>query len=105
MKEHPQEEEKEYLKLAEHYLSSNPKSSALEIMNEIEQYHPKLDSKLKELYEKEEMTDSDITGALMGIVYEAKSNIKRDALKWCLDDACSIHLDRKASNKKKLNYA
>ena len=78
MTEHPQEEEKEYLELAERYLSSNPKSSTLEIMNEIEQHHPKLDSKLKELYEKEEMTDSDITSALMGIVYEAKSNVKKE---------------------------
>ena len=78
MSEHPQEEEKEYLELAEHYLSLHPKYSALEIMNKIVRQHPKLDSKLKELYEKEEMTDSDITGALMGIVYEAKSHIKKE---------------------------
>ena len=78
MTEHPQEEEKEYLELAEHYFSLHPKWSALEIMESIEGEHPKLDSKLKELYEKEEMTDSDITGALMGIVYEAKSNIKKE---------------------------
>ena len=77
MTEHPQEEEKEYLELAEHYLSLHPKSTALEIMNKIERQHPKLDAKLKELFEKEDMTDSDINGALMGIVYEAKSNIKK----------------------------
>lgn len=75
-KEHPQEEEKKYLKLAEYYLSADHKFSALEIMNKIEKLHPKLDSKLKELYEKEGMTDSEITGALMGIVYEAKFNNK-----------------------------
>lgn len=77
MTEHPQEEEKEYLELAEHYLSLHPKSTALEIMNKIERQHPKLDAKLKELFEKEDMTDSDINGALMGIVYEAKSNVIR----------------------------
>ena len=78
MIEHPQEEEKEYLELAEHYLSRDPKSTALEIMNKIERQHSKLDSKLKELFEKEDMTDSDITGALMGIVYEARSNVKKE---------------------------
>ena len=77
MTEHPQEEEKEYLELAEHYLSRDPKSTALEIMNKIEKEHPKLNAKLRELCEKEDMTDSDINGALMGIVYEAKSNIKK----------------------------
>ena len=82
MIEHPQEEEKEYLELAEHYLLSHPKSTALEIMNKIERQHPKLDSKLKELYEKEDMSDSDITGALMGIVYEAKSNVKKKERKY-----------------------
>ncbi len=77
MTKHPQEEEKKYLELASRYLSLHPKSSALEIMDKIERRHPQLDSKLKELYEKEDMTDSDITGALMGIVYEAKSNVIR----------------------------
>ena len=77
MIEHPQEEEKEYLELAEHYLSRDPKSTALEIMNKIERQHSKLDAKLRELYEKEDMTDSDINGALMGIVYGAKYNMTR----------------------------
>ena len=81
MTAHPQEEEKRYLELAEGYLSVHPTSSALDVMNKIERQHPKLDSKLKELYEKEEMTDSDITGALMGIVYEARHNVKNKAKK------------------------
>ena len=77
MTEHPQEEEKEYLKLAEHYLSLHPKWSVLKIIDNIKRQHPKLDSKLKELYKKEEMTDSEITSGLIGIVYEAKSNKKK----------------------------
>jgi tRNA C32,U32 (ribose-2'-O)-methylase TrmJ len=71
-------EEKEYLELVEHYLLLNPKYSALEIINKIERQHPKLDSKLKGLYEKEEMTDSEITGVLMGIIYKAKFHIKKE---------------------------